>query len=618
MSNIPRIQINGTDSTNSNSLQTNNTIIPRTPSPRGSPRSSPRAKLQDNQDSQASVWKREVEQASDSIKKESIIILRIKDFLSLDAVANNSLITLKIGTVDELNALQNSLGNEEIPKFISKIQGLDFLEFSVNDQTSSLINILFKTIAKKMGSFPSLDNLVIGEIQDDVNIQLPNEFNRLENLIIANITLGAKLKLPDALNKLKYLCIGYIGKDASLILPSSLDALENLIIGCIAFGCNFKSPTSMLKLATLKIAIIEGIWSNHPEYIFYGLEKLPCLKKLIIQSMQAGSFFSLSHKLFPALTELSIQNIESTAVFQLTDQSDSLKSISIENVKAEAVLALGSSLVAHQSLSIKSIDQNVALVFNNSDQLESLLIDECNANLILPQNLNKLKVFSLCNTGQNFRILPPKTLPNLQKLTIVKPHENADLLYIPEKLDCLKKLYLDQFGEHVKFICPYYNNLQRCEFTNFHPNFTYKNFPTKIHFSSLNAKFDLSSIDGLSSVLTKLKFSNIGSEGNLEIPSTFNKLKTLKLGNLDKGAKILVAASLKSLKEVTYGQDNREIRERLPLIFLGLKLMFKSYPLLFISLISVCIIVFISVLRTSNVYAFAGFILFYIGIWLSL
>lgn len=208
--------------------------------------------------------------------------------LSIQSIDNSA--SLKVDPYF-FNLQSFTIGNQEDRYFEGKLNDL-----------SRVSNQYTKTWPLLIHSFSTLSTLCIGDIPENLALQLPN-FENLKTLSIHNIQFGASVVLPDFFDQLKRLTIKNIcdeGDEGSIYLPKSLPNLKYLSIKKKSWQTIVnKLPPLLPKLQTLVI--------NHLEKDLTNLHQLaPKLKNLIIETIRSYILINIEH---PNIQNLRINEI---------------------------------------------------------------------------------------------------------------------------------------------------------------------------------------------------------------------------------------------------------------------------------------------------------------------
>lgn len=353
--------------------------------------------------------------------------------------------------IDSCEQLSRFLLLERLNQFDDKrIKKLDLRKIQVNSKTVDLISEYLTILFKKL----NLINLMIGEIQKNIILELPNSINTLTYLTIKNIHSDATLKIPNSFNKITMLVIERINASANLSLPTLFDSLAHLFIGFIfpveyvpymvldkVMGIFFKSDrlveensywrNSIFKISN-QLNGLTKLWIGYIlNHVTFELSaSLPNLTTLEIAGMRDSTF--TLQKSLPSLKTLilgticnstldlskSLDNLETF----LIEEFGSLTLISIENLTdisslrrdRRSVIIFPNSLTSLTTLKIKSI---WSLTRAPKDQILPIGFKERNTVIILPV-LPSLTMLDIGTIESDSVLILPESLPKLTTLNI--------------------------------------------------------------------------------------------------------------------------------------------------------------------------------------------------------
>lgn len=453
--------------------------------------------------------------------------------LALQSIEDDQLkIILKIKNVNAINQLRNWISNPAMPKFVDKIQELDFREIIVNNNTCGPINGLLTVVAQNLPFFLSLTTFSFGAIKDNTTFTLsnPHPFDSITKLTVGKIDCLASFVLTDTFSNLIDLSIGNITASNPLAknyepikLPLSLPRLRNLVIGDICAGAILRLPM-LNQLVNLSVGKID---SN-------ATLQLSALSNINALSIGGVEFNFLPPSFYNCKT-LTIDSIDLPP--NLPPSFDGFRMLSIGNVNYVA-LNLADSLYNLKNLTILDV--------------------KCNAILTLPSSLQDLTIKNIC---YNTTLTLADSFKNLKKLTIGTLNENATF-NIPDGLPKLTNFSIKKMCDYACVTLPYTHSTLTFSIHAIHGTPTLKaatGLSNLINFSigSMQRahrgmfKSGTLTLPPLLDYITNLSIGKIGEDSTVELLGSMDSLKKLTIGSMENSGTLKLSSSLDTLTNLT-------------------------------------------------------------------
>lgn len=369
---------------------------------------------------------------------------------------------INFANLNELKQFQIVSSNPLNSDFVCIIKGLDLAKIDMNDESISL----FMQLCKNSLLHLACDSLILGRIAN--TFTLPDSFEELITLNVGPVNYKCVLKLPDFLPRLKNFSVQWIGNEANVELPAILPNLDT-------FTCSISSDCTIKLSAEL-----------------------------------------------PALTTLTISEIQKNATLQLPVELTSLKTLTIGNIGCHSSIQTAISLDNLTTLTIGNIEASATVNLKNPlNNLTNLTIGNILGGILhLPTLLNSLITFNIGNIDQDAKVQLPNSMNNLTTLTMGSIYGNRDTtITLPNALNSLQTFTIGNIG------CKNRNNsISVITLPNLMNNLT-----AFIIGDILGPNLQL---PVLNSLITLIIGNIFGNSNRVELPIALHNIQTLTIGNL--------------------------------------------------------------------------------------
>lgn len=345
---------------------------------------------------------------------------------------------------------------------------------------------------------------------------LPKSMKKLTELSFGNIFPNSVIKFPSSIESLKMLAIKWIKDDVKLKLPDELPSLTSLKIGCVSRRVEVLFPNHLNKLTTFKIGFIDE------DSLIQLPSALNNVKKLVFGDIYTQIIIQLP-KILPNLISFIIGKIHKNAI---NDTEVIQLSLSMNNLKI---------------FTIAGIQSKVCFKFPEVlDELEILDIGEIGNKAVikLPKNLPALISLKIGDFGDNVNLNLSGLLNNLTYLSIGTVRYDAEFKLL-SNCNALREIIIERIYNRAEVELP-----------------------------------------GLLNSLVKLMIGTVKSEAKVKLPTICNNLQELSIGSIGENVTLELPYKTPNLKTLKYkfSEDERKLIEKLPLLFLKIKLEGIQFP----------------------------------------